>query len=443
MAMIAHLQLVFCKSTICSAALAMLAIPGTAAARNADGIITYKVKRGDTLIALAHRYFKRPGLYRVVQRQNRITSPRQIPVGKTLRISRSFLKYKPSTARFISVRGKVFVDGKRVKSGDVIREGVRMNTAAASYATLQLGNGSRVSLPSNSAVKVQLLRRYVLGGNFDYDFAVTKGGARSKVSPLKSRNDRYRVRSPKAVSAVRGTDFNVRFDADTNKDFAEVLEGRLAVKSGRVPAAADTRALPSGKGLAVAADGKGVIDTLLPPPELIAGGKAQTKAAVTFAAKPQPGERGYRFTISADAGFTDIVFDEITEQSSLTINSLNDGSYFLRVRAIAASGLQGMPATLTFRRRLNDVKLKAGQQNDGFVFSWDGSGNGVQRYHFQLIKDRPDAVPMVDQPGLVVSRMSVSDLPPGTYFWRVGTQQFLNGETAKDWSDFEKLSLTD
>lgn len=441
--MMIQLEAFFCKSAMSAVALAVLAIPGNAAARNADGIVTYQVKSGDTLIALAHRYFKRPDLYRVVQRQNRIASPRQIPVGKTLRISRSLLKYKPSTARFISVRGQVFADGKRVKSGDVIREGMQMSTAAASYATLQLGNGSRVSLPSNSAVKVQLLRRYILGGNFDYDFAVQKGGARSKVSPLKSGNDRYRVRSPKAVSAVRGTDFNVRFDADKNEDFAEVLEGGLAVKAGRVPAAASAKALPSGKGLAVAASGQGMIDTLLPAPELIGGGKAQTKTAVTFVAKPQSGERGYRFTISADAGFTDIVFDEVTNDSSLTVGSLDDGNYFLRVRAIAASGLQGMPATFAFRRRLNDVKLVAGKQADGFVFKWDGSGNGVRRYHFQLVKDRPDAVPMVDQPGLVVARISVSDLPPGSYFWRVGTEQFLNGEMAKDWSDFEKLSLSD
>lgn len=431
-------------SSCASLGLAMaLAFTPAANARDPGGTVSYQVKRGDTLITLADRYLKNRQLYRVVQRQNRISAPKRIPIGKTLRISRSLLKYKPATARLVSVRGSVLADGKPLKNGDSVREGMNLSTAASSFATVQLGDGSRVSLPSNSSLRVRLLRRYKLGNSLDYDFAVLKGGARSKVSPLKSKNDRYRVRSPKAVSAVRGTDFNVRFDPDSNRDFAEVEEGGLGVRSGTNPNRAPAQALPSGKGLAVAADGRGQIDTLLPPPEVISGGKTQSKAEVTFETKPQLAERGYRYTLSSDAGFTDIVSDQIAHTSRYTLGNLDNGSYFMRVRAIARSGLQGLPATFVFKRRLNDVKLSAGQTDDGFMFKWTGAGQGEQRYHFQLIKGQKTAVPMIDRPGLAIPQISISELPPGNYFWRIGATLYLDGEIATDWSEFEKISLSE
>ncbi|MBK8161488.1 MAG: hypothetical protein IPK59_22995 [Rhodospirillaceae bacterium] len=37
------------------------------------------------------------------------------------------------------------------------------------------------------------------------------------------------MRTPKAVSAVRGTDFQTRFDDTAKRDFAEVDEGALAI----------------------------------------------------------------------------------------------------------------------------------------------------------------------------------------------------------------------
>lgn len=408
------------------------------AAKTADGTISYKFKSGDTLIGLGQRYLKRPELYRVVQRQNRIAAPRQIPVNTNIRISRNLLKYKPSSAKLVAVRGRVSQNGKLAKVGDRLREGTKLSTASSSYVTLQLDDGSRVSMPSNSSMTIELLRRYTLGNSLDYDFAVTKGGARSKVSPLKSKNDRYRVRSPKAVSAVRGTDFQVRFDPNKNLDFSEVVEGGLEVATGDRPA----EALPSGKGLAVAANGEGLIDTLLDPPELIDGGKTQVKNTLNFKAKPKPKERGYRYTISSDASFIDIVSDQIADSSSYSLSGLANGSYFLRTRAIARSGLQGLPATYVFRRRLNDVKLDAGQGDDGFKFKWLGSGEGIKRYHFQLLKDAKNTTPIIDESGLETQEITISDLPPGDYYWRVGAAQFLNGESAKDWSDFEKLSIS-
>ncbi len=416
----------------------LLFVPQNAAAQTGEGDINYRFKRGDTLIELAQKYFRKPQQYRIVQRQNRIANPRRIPVGTTIRISRHLLKYAPSRARLVSVRGRVLRSGARATGGDLVGEGTSVTTAASSFVSLALEDGSTVSLASNSSMRIRRLRRYLLGGSLDYDFDVVRGSARSKVRPKKSQDDRYRMRSRKSVSAVRGTDFQVRNDEASDRDFAEVVEGGLAVDAG-----GKSTSIPAGNGLAIATGGVLQQEKLLPPPALIEPGKTQTGKLLNFSARPASGEAGYRFIWAADAGFVDVIADRQVSEPAVMLESLDNGNYFVRARAVSGSGIQGMPATFAFRRRLNDVKADAGPSDDGFAFKWTGYGDGIQRFHFQLFKDSAGNVPMIDETGLETNRVAISDLPPGDYYWRVGVVQFLDGEVSTSWTKLEKISLTE
>ena len=406
-----------------------------------EDAVRYTVRKGDTLIDLADKFMIRKQHYLIVQRKNRLKDPRQLPVGKVIEIPRNLLKYTPARARLVSVRGAVQQsaggDFSNATQGQVLGEGNVVNTSAASFATLLLDDGSRISIPSNSSVRISRLRSYTLGGAIDYDFDVVRGGARSKVSPLKSKDDRYRVRSPKAVSAVRGTDFAMRHDADTGRDFAEVDEGALAVGTGGkdIP-------LPAGNGLAVAASGSVIQETLLPAPELDNPGKLQANDEVRFAVKGNALGGGHRFQIAADAGFIDQVADVQTADGKMSLTTLPNGNYFIRTREIANSGIQGLASTYAFKRRLNGVKASAGQGADGYAFKWFSDGEGVRRYHFQLFRGQTDSTPMVDEAGLDTTSISISDLPPGDYFWRVGAVQYLDGEAVINWADMEKMTIS-
>jgi hypothetical protein len=417
--------------------LPLLAIKAQAAER--DEPISYSVRKGDTLIALGDKYLLRPELYKIVQRQNRISDPRRLPVGKILAISRDLLKYRPANARLVSVRGQVTTPASgQLSNGTILGEGAQLATAASSFATLQLDDGSRVSLPSNSNVVIRRLRSYLLGNAIDYDFDVSKGGLRSSVSKLKSSDDRYRVRTPKAVSAVRGTDFQSRFDSEAGSDFAEVVEGELAVGSGGKA----TEALPAGNGLAVAADGNVIRESMLPEPALVAAGRIQADALVRFAAERSEGAAGYRMSIAADAGFVEQVADAVTADGRAEFADIPNGNYFVRVRARSNVGIEGKPATFAFKRRLNSVLASAGQDDGGYVFRWLGEGQGTRRYHFQLFRSSTDIIPMIDEAGLDTDRVIISDLPAGDYYWRVGAVQYLDGEAAANWTELEKLTVS-
>jgi hypothetical protein len=411
------------------------------AALRANDDIRYKVARGDTLIGLAQKYLARPLDYRLVQRKNGIANPRAIPVGTTISIPRSLLKYRQSNARLASLRGDVSLIGKPALSvGQLMSEGDILRTGPGSSASLALEDGSRISLPSNSQIKIIFVRRYLLDSSLDYDFEVGRGGARSRVAPMKSPNDRYRVRTPKAVSAVRGTDFQTRFDDAANRDFAEVDEGAIAVG---LPKGGDI-ALPAGNGLAVRPDGSSVTEAMLPPPALEGAGRLQNNPQVRFALPALAGPvAGYRLIVAADAGFNDLVADLVSTAAAADAGALPDGNYFLRARAISTNGIEGSPVTYAFKRRLNSVRATAGAGNDGWAFKWDGEGSGVIRYHFQLHRGGIDKPPMVDEPGLDVKQVSLSDLEPGEYYWRVGSVQFAEGQSSANWTPFEKITVSE
>jgi hypothetical protein len=422
-------------------ALSLLVSGGQAQASNDDAII-YTVKRGDTLIGIARKYMAHERDYAKVQKANAIRDPLALPVGAKLRIARLLLKYQASAARLVSVRGNVtLVRGAAASTaltGASLNEGVTIRTAGSSFATLALENGSRISLPSNSDLKIIRLRRYLIDSSLDYDFDVGRGGAKSKVAPLTNANDRYVVKTPKAVSAVRGTDFQARFDEASGGDFAEVTEGALAVSLPDGPASP----VPAGNGLVVTMTGDVIKEALLPALELPDAGKMQKDRIVAFTIPTGSGALATRVALASDAGFVDQIADATVVSERAEFSGIDDGNYFVRFRSLSANGLEGMPATYAFKRRLNTVAASAGASDIGYVFKWIGEGRGTLRYHFQLYRTKAEGTPMVDEAGLASDQISLSDLPAGDYYWRVASVQYLDGDISTSWTPFEKLIVS-
>lgn len=419
-----------------SLGLAALLASSPSYAANED-VVRYTARKGDTLIALGRLYLINPENYRIVQRNNRIADPRRIPVGTVIAFPRSLLKFTPAKAKLLSVRGNVLlnVSGARsqASAGQVIGEGAALSTAGSSFVTLALDNGSRVSLPSNSDMRIHRLRTYLLGGSLDYDFDVDKGAARSKVAPLKGGDDSYRMHTPKAVSAVRGTDFEMRYDDVGGVDFAEVDEGGLAVQSGK-----EQLALPAGNGLAVTPAGL-IKEALLPAPIFDSPARLYPDENVAFAVKDDS-DRHY-FQLSSDAGFVEHIAEARVAAGKVDFGNLPNGNYFVRARAISPNGIQGLPTTYGFKRRLNGIKASAEQDANGYAFKWFGMGEGVRRYHFQLFRGDMTGNPIIDEASLDAPQISISDLPSGEYLWRVGAVQYLDNEASTNWTSPEKLTV--
>ena len=320
-------------------------------------------------------------------------------------------------------------------------EGQTLSTGAPGFLTITIAGGSNVSIPSRSRVKIARLRKYLLTGGSDIDLFVERGRAETNAAPVKDANSRFLMRTPTAVSAVRGTVFRIGYDGPDSSSLTEVVEGAVAVDSG-----ANAPALvPTGFGAALPKTGRLLQEELLPAPKVTNAGNVQADDIVTFSLSPIPGAKGYHTQIARDAGFLEIFAETVSNGPSATFNSVPDGSYFVRSMAIANSGLEGLANPFGFRRRLTKIGAApaGGSANDTFRINWVKQGGGNAVYRFQLYSDADPKIPMIDEPGLETLGISLTNLPPGRYNWRVGMRQSSPEGVIETWSRPQNFTIGD
>jgi hypothetical protein len=146
-----------------------------------------------------------------------------------------------------------------------------------------------------------------------------------------------------------------------------------------------------------------------------------------------PGATAYRLQLSRDAGFVDLFAEATQAAPTADFGALDNGTYFIRLTALDAGGLEGLPADYSFDRDLDVLEPGAApsaEQNGkhrNFLFRWSAAGDGVRTFRFQLFSGTEATTPIVDQPGLSEPQLTLTDLPPGAYSWRVSATRFKNG----------------
>ncbi len=405
------------------------------------------VQPGDNLYTLAERYFERTADYALVQRLNRVADPRRLPPGRILAIPRRRLRHAPIAAVIAAARGDVRIvsgtDARPALAGARVHEADVIVTGADAFVTLRLPDGARVSLPSQSRIAVRRLRRTLMTGAVERAFLLLDGRARAVVPPASGPADDFRISTPAAVSAVRGTEFRVRYDPAAARGTTEVLEGVVAFSAANRGAPVD---LAAGYGAQATPDAAGAPAALLPPPPLEQPGAVQAEPDLAFRIAPQAGAAAYRLQIAADAGFVDVAADTLSPDARIALAALPDGTWFVRASAIDAGGLEGLPATYTFRRRLQHIAGSAEARRTGrgaeYLFRWIAEGEGTPRFRFQLLRDGVEAPPVVDLIDLAQDHVTITDLEPGRYVWRVMSSVHEEGEIHSRWSPMERLTVS-
>ncbi|WP_165185790.1 FecR domain-containing protein [Caulobacter soli] len=412
-----------------------------------DPPVNYVVQRGDTLIGLGRSYLRKPGDYRRVQTANQISRPTSLPTGKTLIIDPNLLKTTPIDARLSAFSGQVEVEtnGQRApaRAGMTIQEGQRIITGPGAFATFEMEDASRVTLPSNTAVRVERLRSVVMTNAPQRVFKLEQGRSTIQATPNPNPNGRFEVRTPVSISAVRGTEFRVGASAD--KAQTEVIKGGVGVGLGEIqPTGAP---VPAGFGVTASPAGVSLPVALLPPPKLGDGGQNQGDKTVHFTVQPVPGATAYRLQLSRDAGFVDLFAEATQSQPAAEFGAVDNGTYFIRLTALDAGGLEGLPADYSFDRDLDVLEpgaSPAAEQNGkhrNFLFRWSAAGDGVRTFRFQLFSGTEATNPIVDQPGLSEPQLTLTDLPPGAYSWRVAASRFKNGAITEKVGPLQSLQI--
>jgi hypothetical protein len=420
-------------------------------AASAEPPVAYVVKPGDTLIGLAARYMNRPGDYRTVQKANRVAQPTRLRPGSQLNIDPNLLKSTPIGASLSAFTGPVVVEtnGQRTPArvGMPLSEGQVISTGPGAFATFELEDASRVTLPSNTRVRISKLRQVLINNAPQRVFQLDQGKGTISATPTTTPGARFEVRTPVSVSAVRGTEFRVGVDGDAAQ--TEVLKGAVGVDAGQVMTNAPP--IAAGFGVGASASGVGAPVQLLPGPKMGPGGQNQSEAIVRFTVQPLAGAAAYHVMLARDAGFMDVFADTKTQTTTrewptADFSQLENGTYFVRLTAIDPGGLEGFPSDYSFDRDLNT--LSAGAPTDSregkhrkFLFRWSAAGDGVRNYRFQLFSDAEAKVAVVDQPGLTEPQLTLTDLPPGTYSWRVAAVRFKDGAVTEKVGTLQQLQI--
>lgn len=398
--------------------LVLAAWAATSVARADDEDYVYLARPQDTLIGMSARLLIEPGRWPQLQQRNSIANPRRIPVGSPIRIPTSWLRTTPVPAAVVALAGSAVADGRPLAIGDSVAEGVLIATADQASLTLRLADGSTVTLPQQSSLRLERMRRVDGAGTFDLLLQLQSGSAESRATP-KREGGRFEVRTPFAVSAVRGTEFRTRFDPGAERSTAETIEGRTALRTtgGGVD-------LPAGYGSSVAGDAPPSPPVeLLPAPRLPGVSFAYERAPVAIACEPVPGAASYAAQLATDESFHDIVAQWRGTEPRVEFPEVDDGHYLLRVRAIDHIGLEGhdsvAPVVVNARPMPPQLTWQARADTSGARLAWKASEGSVA-HRVQVARDDRFADVLYSLERTADDHLDLEGLEPGRYVARAG-----------------------
>jgi len=416
----------------------LLAAALTSGQASAVEEMEYSVQPGDTLIGLGEQLLVDARDWMTVQRLNRIKNPRRIPVGTILRIPFPLLRTEPVSAEITAASGDALIDGKPAENGMRVGAGTRIRTGENGYIALRLPDGSLMTLPSRSATHIEVLQRYPTLDGQDFTLKLEEGRLESYTETQRGPAARYRIDTPTAVIGVRGTDFRVGYDAALGETRAETTSGVVGVGSPRLPSVGkgQEHLVRAGFGAVAGADGGVFSQVLLPAPDVNGIPDFFDRPLIRFSVPKLKDAVAVRVQVTPEDGRDTcdnriVLFDEVVRVAGagshdIRIPNLPDDDYRMRLRGVAANGLEGYDAEASFRLAARpeppflshppaDSKVGAGQVG----LQWTQS-DGAAQYLIELGQDSAFNGPLLYQQ-IQERPLLVVDLAPGHYYWRLAS----------------------
>ena len=408
------------------------------------------VQAGDTLEGLSQSYFGTPRLWHQLQARNKVKDPRQLQPGSVVWIPVGLLPAESAQVEFVHGDVKVHTAepgastnpaaaaNPPVAAGTMLAEGTRLQVGPDGFVTVRLADGSVVKVSAQSDVQLRQLRRRGRAGSVQSVVEIQRGSVESSVAPSTDASRRFEVRTPRAVTSVRGTRFGVAL-SESGDTTAAVLQGAVAVQSRAADNPAQHTAaatvLQPGQGLAVQADGTvGSPRSLLPAPDLTSLPAAVHDLGLLALNVPgQAGANAYQAIVARDAELTQVLRSGTFANGQLRWKGLDDGQYFISVRAIDAEGIAGLPTTQPLTVKTQPVPpLYQKPAPDAVVSNAGGQllctqVAGVRWYRIQVATQADFNAPVLDESRLDSCTLSVAQLPVGSYFWRAASVRELPG----------------
>ncbi|RIX76780.1 FecR domain-containing protein [Acidovorax cavernicola] len=402
----------------------LVACAGLVATAAANAQAPHVVKPGETLWGISGQQLSTPLRWPEVQERNQVGEPRLLQPGTVLYFADGRLV--PEGAAVVAAvegqasRQRAGGAEQTLTPGMPIQAGDTLITGTDAFVTLGLTGGSRIVLPSRSALEVLAIDATTVR------LRLIKGRVESQVQKQQP-NQQFEIRARSMGLGVRGTHFRVR-DEDGLLT-GEVISGEVVVE--RTAQATTTASaapaepplvLRAGSGAVLLDNGPSVARGLLPAPQLL--NETAQRSNRTFRFSPVPGAQTYRLQLARDERFLLPVHEQRGPGPSFEVPAeLEPGFYQLRLTAFDAARLEGLPGDSTIYLPASAGSGTAGQGtssvlSDGRVeVRWPGVAG--QRYAFELSRSADFAVLLVNEPAVYATGMTLGPFAlGGRYHWR-------------------------
>lgn len=408
-----------------AAAIGAVALPTGAGAAGPYDDFAYRARPGDTLIGIGQALLRRPSDWPILQKINGVVDPYRMPIGSLVRIPVRLLQSEMAPAQAIAVNGPVQLGKERLDAGMKIQEQQDLVTGEGGFVTLELADGSRLTLHPNTRVRTDVMQQYRGSKALRSRMSLENGRVDIQAAPQDRAGAQQELRTPATILSVRGTRYRAAATEAEGRSLAEVTEGAVAADR-RVGA---TVRLRQGYGLAAARGVRAEPPArLLPAPAPGRPLPAQQRLTLSFPLPPVKGAASYRAQIAQDEAFSNVLAERVVSGPMVKFEAPPDGAYWLRVRAIDRSGLEGFDAQSPFRVEARpEPPFPSAPSDKGIVraadvsFAWSSASSAVS-YTFELASD-PTFTNVIESVADITTsgHAAASRLALGNYFWRVAS----------------------
>lgn len=331
----------------------------------------YNTVKGDTLWDICLKYTNKRGCWITLTKYNEVVNDRVMPVNTPIRIPVGWLKKLPVVGEVVYVTGAAKYSQWNDKqfftltAGQQLHLGAIIRTQAGSIVKLLLHQTNEVLIKENSEL---LLERFSSNNVdvLDEEITLKQGSADVDVNSDKVKN-RFIIKTPAAIAAVRGTQFRISSSGDQMR--GEVLEGKIDVSTG-----SSSQSVPAGFGVSATKGKKIQPPQALPPqPKML---QASVKSSLPARVDWEPLNQVDQYQVSLYNGKKKILSIETVDHNWIVYDTLDKGCYQVKVHGIDGAGFHGIDsqASLCVIEDLASVDLNdedsLKDEGDHLALSW-------------------------------------------------------------------------
>lgn len=410
----------------------------TLSARVAAEEWVYTVRTGDNLWNLTERHLNGMQYVSQLQRLNKISDPYIIPPGTRIKIPIAWTKVSADGvyAKVVHVHGIATLKRSNatenipVELGMQLFAGDEIESQNDAFVTVQFADKSHMRVQDNSRVRIDELKVFGDYGLVDTLIDLQHGRTESAVPSGSEIGTRFRIKTPSAISSVRGTDFRVGTLADGASTSSEVLTGLVQVGGNK-----NEIGVPAGFGTVTVLGASPIPPVkLLPAPDLSNTPVLYEQLPLVITLNPLAGASGYRTQIASDRDFENLWTEFTTGKLPFRDGDIPDGDYWLRVRGIDASGIEGHDAVIAFTLNARPeppfiiAPLPSGMV-DPVTREFQWAVQSEASHYIVMISRDAEFSDMIAQDSKVTeNKFQLTDpLTPGHYFWRIASVSSTEG----------------